>query len=552
MRKTKTLTTPFSPLEFILSTRSDLRLGEGFDLGPGLAGFLGWLVTSGVTEYGLLREEPALISGLLERLDCPPGVSRLAFLLWRGQPALQAAFPLPGGERALQAWFYLHALKLYRLWPLLTEQEQRAVRALPEPHGSAVLAAVLEQLPAPVRERDFAARDFGVNVVGYAFGQLGIGEDARMAARALLAAEVPMAMLDFPPGADIPCNDRSMAAHVRPEGGFAFNFFCLTAEETGRFCLERGRRQFAGRYNIGYWPWELSAWPKDWEMLLDLVDEVWVSTQHTYEALRPVCSKPLLVMPMAVELGEVRDFGDKAGARAHFALPLSATLFCFAFDLNSSVDRKNPQACVEAFLAAFPRERFGADAVGLVIKVHRPRQRNRAWEKLKRLAREDDRLHIIESTLPRPDLLALYAACDCFVSLHRAEGFGRGLAEALQLGLHVICTAYSGNVDFCQPPYASLVDFALVKVKKNAYPHAAGQVWAEPDVEHAASLMRAFVDSPPPLSWQSWPQFSVATVGRRYRERLWEIRAAVKGAELENVSSTRFEPWFKKNNKLRV
>jgi hypothetical protein len=78
-------------------------------------------------------------------------------------------------------------------------------------------------------------------------------------------------------------------------------------------------------------------------------------------------------------------------------------------------------------------------------------------------------------------------------------------------------------VDFCQPHYASLVDFALVNVKKNAYPHAAGLVWAEPDVEHAASLMRAFVDSPPPSSWQSWPQFSEATVGTRYRERLSDI-----------------------------
>lgn len=280
-----------------------------------------------------------------------------------------------------------------------------------------------------------------------------------------------------------------------------------------------------GRYNIGYWPWELSRWPKDWEMLLNLVDEVWVSTQHTYDALLPVCDKPLLLMPMAVELGPVTKFASRLKARQAFKLPAAAKLFCFAFDLNSSMDRKNPQACVDAFLAAFPKDDFSAQEVGLVIKAHKPAKRNRAWEKLKKLAAEDGRFHIIETTLSRPDLLALYAACDCFISLHRAEGFGRGLAEALQLGLHVICSAYSGNVDFCRPPHADLVDYRLIKVKKGQYPHHEGQVWAEPSVEHAAELMRNFVlNAKATESRQNWPQFSPLVVGERYRQRLEAIR----------------------------
>ncbi len=143
------------------------------------------------------------------------------------------------------------------------------------------------------------------------------GLDARMAARALLAAKVPLAMLDFPPGADIPQNDRSMQAHVAAQGPYAFNIFCMTALENGRYYAERGSAQFAGRYNIGYWPWELGRWPKEWAAMLDLVGEVWVSSRHTHDALAPVCAKPVYLMPMAVELGEVRAFRSGRQARAH-------------------------------------------------------------------------------------------------------------------------------------------------------------------------------------------------------------------------------------------
>ena len=115
------------------------------------------------------------------------------------------------------------------------------------------------------------------------------------------------------------------------------------------------------------------------------------------------------------------------------------------------------------------------------------------------------------------------------LSLHRAEGFGRGLAEALQLGLHVICTGYYGNVDFCHPPHADLVKYKLVKVGKNDYVHTQGQVWAEPDVAHAAKLMQKFVKQPAPHKLKTWPGFSVGVVGKRYSKRLKEIAVLVKG-----------------------
>ncbi len=515
----------------ILNLRPDLRKLK-FHLPENRIHFLAWIISSGTKEYLAVREDPVLHQMLSNKKPNDQSLlTPLQTLVFLMRPDIQLDFPLPDQINEFLRWFYTQGLAEVGYWPFLSDAEKRAALEQPEPWGSRLKALVLDQLALKKPRTSFAQRPFGVNLIGYAFGQLGIGEDARMAARAMLSVGIPVTMLNFSPGSDIPQNDRSMANHVSSDGDFTFNIFCLTAEEHGRFYAERGRSQFLDRYNIGYWPWELSQWPQQWLMLLDLVDEVWVSTQHTYNALAPVCKKPLFRMPMAVELGPITPFTSRLQVREAFKLPSKAKLFCFAFDLNSSVDRKNPQACVDAFLAGFPITEFSEQAVGLVIKVHKPTNRNRAWEKLKKLAAEDARIHIIEGTLSRPDLLALYAACDCFISLHRAEGFGRGLAEALQLGLHVICTGYSGNVDFCHEPYADLVDYRLINVKKNQYPHSEGQVWADPRVEHAAALMRNFVLHPPRHPHKnSWPGFSPEIVGKRYQERLVQIYEKMTGS----------------------
>ncbi|NCC83883.1 MAG: glycosyltransferase family 1 protein [Clostridia bacterium] len=499
-------------LDLIRELRPDLcRLFPAQEDASGWDRWMGWLVTCGVKEYRALTENEQFRHYLAQPSVTPP-LTRLQHLIYQERPDVQKACPLPQRLHDFVAWFYHHGVAEHELWPLLSEEEQ-----------SRTLTSALDPFfrtgdnkhPLPLA----ATRPHGVNLIGYAHGQLGIGEDLRMAARALLAAKIPFSILNFPPGPDIPQNDRSIAEHVRTEGPYAINVFCLTALEHGRYFAEHGQAQFQGRYNIGYWPWELGAWPKAWEGLTRLVDEVWVSTRHTYDALSPVSPAPVLVMPMAVELGPVTDV-----SRAHFTLPEQATLFCFAFDLKSSMHRKNPQACVDAFQRAFPLDdgkNWGPDKVGLVIKCHRPAKRHPAWERLKAQAALDPRLHIVEETLSRPDLLALYRCCDCFLSLHRAEGFGRGIAEALLLGLHVIATGYSGNMDFCTPPQADLVRSHPIKIRKGQYPYGEGQVWAEPNVDHAATLMRSFVERIDRQKYAiQWPRFSAVEVGKRYAQRI--------------------------------
>ena len=507
----------------ILGLRPDLRNQHGLDADSGAARLLGWLLVSGTREYAALLEDTSWMQVPIKG-GPRHGLSTLQYVTYGMRPDLQAAFPLPRSKAAFLDWFYTHGIEEFPIWRFLTAPEQQRALLSPEPWASRMKSIAESTAAWPPTRIAVGKRPFGVNLIGYAFGQLGIGEDLRMATRALAKARIPFAVVNFPPGADIPQNDRSVETHVRDEGEFAVNLFCMTAEECGRFYAERGASQLLDRYTIGYWPWELGKWPAAWKMMLDLVDEVWVSSQHTFDALKPVCNKPLFLMPMTVELGTVKRFSSPSAARKHFGLPSRAKLFCFSFDLNSSIHRKNPQACVDAFLQAFPVGKTTAAEVGLVIKAHKPAKPHKTWDKLKSLAASDPRIHIIESTLPRSELLALYKACDCFVSLHRAEGFGRGLAEALLLGLHVICTGYSGNVDFCRPPHADLVRYGMINVNKTDYVHTRGQLWADPDVAHAATLMKKFVRTPPARSKRSWLQFSAGVVGDGYNTRLHEIR----------------------------
>ncbi len=477
-------------------------------------GFDAWLVTCGTKEYQALQEDADFLAHL-NVVNAKNGLTMLQTLVYEARPDVQTVYPLTEGVEPIIGWFERHGIEEHNLWSLLSSAEQTRLLTI-EPwlsrYGHYQKSKTLH----------CSERPFGVNLIGYVFGQLGIGEDLRMAARAMLAANIPFTLIDFPPGKDIPQNDRSMAEFVSSEGEYAINIFCMTALEYGRFYAERGKKQLEGRYNIGYFPWELSRCPDEWVDLVQHVDEIWASTQHTYDAFAPVSTKPISIMPMAVELGEIRNFGTQEQARQHFGLPAKAKLFCFSFDLNSSIHRKNPQACVDAFLQAFPLDKYSKNEVGLVIKIHPPAKRHLAWEKLKQIAANDGRIHIIQETLLRPDLLALYQCCDCFLSLHRAEGFGRGIAEAMQLGLHIITTGYSGNVDFCHAPYADLVDYKLVKIKKGQYPFGDNQVWAEVDINHAAELMRVFFDNPnyDVIKPDNWIQFAARDVGLRYKTKL--------------------------------
>jgi glycosyltransferase involved in cell wall biosynthesis len=181
--------------------------------------------------------------------------------------------------------------------------------------------------------------------------------------------------------------------------------------------------------------------------------------------------------------------------RKHYGLPEKKFLFLYIFDFNSSVARKNPMAAVQAFKQAF---KPSDNTVGLVLKTMNTKPNNPEWQAFLKECKTDKRIQLITETLDRPEVLGLINACDAYVSLHRAEGFGRTLAEAMLLGKPVVATNYSGNVDFMDEHVTFPVNFSQVELQRNDYQWVDSideAVWADADIEHAAMQMTSAIST---------------------------------------------------------
>lgn len=383
---------------------------------------------------------------------------------------------------------------------------------------SAVKGVELEKLPPS----DPHLPPKGVNIIGYAYGELGLGEDTRTAARALSLQDAPVAVVNFNRGLFTRQQDRSAERWISNRCQYRTNLFPMAVNEVHSAILDIGIANYSRRYNIGYAPWELPRWPKAWMPYLELLDEFWVSTKFTYNALRPYTDKPVQLMPLAVTIDEIEPV-----QRSEFGLSEAAFLFFFSFDVTSSVDRKNPFATIKAFKQAFPR---GDEPAGLVVKVMNLDPLVPNWHKLTKLADGDRRIHFITGMLSRPRLMGLVSSCDCYVSLHRAEGFGRGPAEAMLLGKPTIVTGFSGNMDFTKPDNSCLVDYRMIDVLPHQYHFSEGQQWADSDVDHAADYMQKLVSDREfakrlglAAREQILTHHSARAAGARYRARLDEL-----------------------------
>jgi hypothetical protein len=227
--------------------------------------------------------------------------------------------------------------------------------------------------------------------------------------------------------------------------------------------------------------------------MIPLADAFWPSSTFTAKALEPFSDpqrRPLQVMPMAVHIEQPEQYRtseQRQQTRARWNLDQKATLVLFVFDVKSSLARKNPWGAIAAFEQAFPPN--STAAVQLVIKALKPQTANPEWDRLMAHSQLDPRLRVISDDLSRADLLALMGCCDVFLSLHRSEGFGRGIAEAAILGLEVVASAWGGNTDFCQWGHFHMVPCTPTKIRAGNYPNAAGHWWGEPDIKGAANQL---------------------------------------------------------------
>lgn len=485
-------------------------------------GFLGWCLSSGLREYAVLREAmqlpevralylaPTELEARFAGGDIPLPYAALAVRAFSDGLARATPLDRNEGRQQLLAWYFKH---IFNGLPAFFPHPRWLVDLVERVRPAGI---DMPESPEPVSASGPASGPswayFGVNVVGHLFGQLGIGEDARCASRALADARVDHCVIDFPAGPDVETMPHAYPAEVVDAPVYPLNLLVMTGMETLRLFCERGAQLFQGRHTIGLWPWELPLWPRELEFCFALVDEVWAISGHVrgaYELASPV---PVVHMPPSVMVEPVE------GNRERFGLPGGKFVFLTYFDALSSFHRKNPVAAIRAFREAFPDD----DSVRLVVKVMRGAADGARMDELHAAAKADPRLIVIDAVLARDELLRLLASSDCLVSLHRAEGFGRSLAEAVLLGRKVVATYWSGNVDFALAGNQLLVEADMVGVPAGYYPWADGQYWAEPRRSAAVEALRAARYEPHEASGET-DVFRPFVVGTRYAQRLRAI-----------------------------
>jgi len=481
------------------------------------ARFLLWFALEGRHQYQQVSFSPDFVAFLAA--PQPPFVTRLAAYVH----ALRAEPRSTRDEdiEAFHAWYYVTGAHQLRLTPLLVARERSFLledhprfarraerlsrwdvfrfvaatgagsqrRSRSPPDGRDIAAWLSAQpvdgsipwhCPAPSEDRSWLP---GVNVIGSADGVSGIGEDARALTEVLLKAGVQQSIFNIRYPAEIVTTEQSgRETYFADRPLYPINIFCLPAFETVRLKLGHGESLFAGRYNIGYWPWELTSLPPEWRFAFDLVDEVWASSQFLLDVFQRLTSKPVVHMPPHVSVPEIVPF-----ERESFGLSPTDVIFLCMFDFNSYVARKNPQAAIEAFQRAFP-SRSGDER--LLIKTLNGHANPEALHDLQRQVATDDRIILVDGSLARNEVCGLLRDVDCYVSLHRSEGFGRIIAEAMLLGTPVIATDWSGNTSFLNATTGFPVACTLRNVRPDEYVYAAGSVWAEPSVDDAARKMR--------------------------------------------------------------
>ena len=323
----------------------------------------------------------------------------------------------------------------------------------------------------------------GVNYIGFIQGTFGLGQSCRLIAHALNNMSIPFTVYNYNLLKTINHDDHTWDAKITNSLPYNINLFHLNAPELMHAYLNLGKSTWQNRYNIGYWLWELEQFPDEWLPALNLVDEVWTPAEFISTNLRKYTDKPVftLTYPMVV------DFSEKMN-RQYFRLPENKFLFLTMYDCNSTMARKNPIATINAFKIAFNQKRSD---VGLVIKVNNPTESDLLI--INEILEGYSNIYLIAETMTKMEVNSLIYACDSLVSLHRAEGYGLPLAEAMALGRPVIGTNWSANTEFMSQKNSCLVDFSLVNLEQDFAMYKKGSRWAEADVDCAAQFMNRLV-----------------------------------------------------------
>ena len=317
----------------------------------------------------------------------------------------------------------------------------------------------------------------GVNLYGYVHAESGVGQSARSTIECLSAVDIPVSVIDVRLG-NVSRMQAKIDSSLKGHPKFRINLFHINADQLEIALGNLGLDILQNCHNIGFWAWELPDFPTEWAVASHYLDEIWTPSQFCKQAIEPKVDIPVKVIPHSV-------WQELESENGNLNIDLSKYTFCSMFDCLSVPERKNIRATIEAFELAFD----GSTDVQLLIKVVNLDTQNNFSTFLKEKVKNNSAIKLLPQYMERAEIYRFLELSDCFVSLHRSEGFGLAIAEAMLLGKPVITTNWSGNTDFCNSGNTFLVDYKLVKLEQDYGPYKEGQIWADPLIEHAAVLM---------------------------------------------------------------
>jgi glycosyltransferase involved in cell wall biosynthesis len=400
-----------------------------------------------------------------------PAIPRLLWRIYLRRPDLQAAFPLAGSVAA----------NAFRTWAWNFGRHE-------EPLPKRFLATAFGRTWPRQEDPKWAGPEKllpGYLVTGYLRAELGIGEAARRALDVMASAGIPHGSRSF----DLTRSRKDHPDDVRAacRCDLNTNVLWINPDQLAFFIRSVGRAFFEGRYTVGAWAWETESLPMSAAQMSDVVDEIWAPSMFSRHAIEASVDKPVHVFAHPIVVPEV----DPAATRGSLGMP-DGFVFLFVFDFFSTIARKNPIGLIEAFSRAFAPDEGPTLVLKSINGGHAPRQLEEV-----RLAMADraDIVHVEDYISPQRCATMILKA-DCYVSLHRSEGFGLTMADAMALGTPVIATGYSGNLEFMDERTAYLVPFEPTTIGADGELYPEEGVWAEPELDVAAELMRRVYERP--------------------------------------------------------
>lgn len=331
-------------------------------------------------------------------------------------------------------------------------------------------------------------KEFGVNVFGYINGEFGLGEAVRLLIKAMQSVDIPVAVIDY----DVATHHRhedTTFQNFSSEAPYLFNLVLLGPTEARKVLTHyEDATFFLDKFTIYFLNWESEFFPDEYVKNINFYDQVWVPASYCKEIISQYVNCPVELVHYPIEI----PIDSEIDPEVEEFYTANTFNFLFMFDYNSSLERKNTLNLIRAFGKAFGKN---DTTVNLTIKTSRSTNYPKEKQLLENEIQGFQNIKIVEKIYQKDTLHKIISRCDSYVSLHRSEGFGLTMAEAMFFSKPVIATGYSGNLEFMNADNSFLVDYSMTKVDSDVFNYGRNTIWSNPNIDHAAELLRLVRDN---------------------------------------------------------